>query len=226
MDVSTNTSLSSITGNNSNTVAGGAQSLSATFDTFLQLLTAQMQNQDPLDPVDNTEYTNQLVQFTQAEQALGTNSRLDQLIAGQNRNVLNDAIGYIGQTVRADSSVVELKDGEAKINYGLFGKSASTVIEIRDKDGKLVRKIEGKTATGLHELTWNGQDSNGNLLTDGTFSFEVIARDASDKVLNTAQGVVGIVTGVEMSNGNAILLIGKVEVPVERISAVLPTPTA
>ena len=85
-------------------------SLAETFDTFLTLLTTQLQYQDPLDPMDTNEFTSQLVEFTSVEQAMATNKKLDSLIALQNSMQINDAVGYIGKTVGADGIILMLQD--------------------------------------------------------------------------------------------------------------------
>ncbi len=221
----TATDAAAITATKSNFISGKSNDLSSTFDTFLRLLTTQMKNQDPLKPMDNAEYTNQLVQFTQAEQAMGTNSRLDRLISGQKRGALGEAVAYIGKTVRADSKVLELKNKAATVNYGLTRKSATTQIEIRDKDNNLVRTLQGATTQGLHQLDWNGQDDKGKQLPDGTYSFKLIAKDSRAQTIQTAQGIVGKVNGIEMEKGTALLSIGQVKIPASSVSAILPPAT-
>lgn len=221
----TATDAAATTAPKSNFISGKSNDLSSTFDTFLKLLTTQMKNQDPLKPMDNAEYTNQLVQFTQAEQAMGTNSRLDHLISGQKRGALSEAVAYIGKTVRVDSKVLELKNKTATINYGLTRKSATTQIEIRDKDNNLMRTLQGATAKGLHNLDWNGQDDTGKQLPDGTYSFKLIAKDSHAQTIQTAQGIVGKVNGIEMEKGAALLSIGQVKIPASAVSAILPPAT-
>ena len=103
----------------SSSITNGS-SLAETFDTFLTLLTTQLQYQDPLDPMDTNEFTSQLVEFTGVEQAISTNKKLDSLISLQTDMQLNNAVGYIGKTVSADSIMLMLQDGQSTITYDLL----------------------------------------------------------------------------------------------------------
>lgn len=217
------TTLSSINGvAASESTSASMNELSETYDMFLRLLTAQMQNQDPLDPMDNSEYINQLVQFTHAEQAIGTNDRLAELIGLQEDRALNDAVGFIGQTVRADSGTLELVDGQSALTYGLFSNAAETKIVITDREGNTVRTLEGETGTGLHTIVWDGLGDYDNPLADGIYNFEVTATDNNGKEITTAQGVEGEITGLEMSGSEVVLKMGEIEIRTADISAILP----
>src|SRR3546814_13851877 len=103
-------------GSDSSSVTSGA-SLAETFDTFLTLLTTQLQHQDPLNPMDTNEFTSQLVEFTGVEQAISTNQKLDALIGLQADMQLNDAVGYIDKLVGADGIILMLQDGDSTITY-------------------------------------------------------------------------------------------------------------
>ena len=110
-------------------VSTGA-SLNETFDSFLNLLTTQLQNQDPLEPTDAERFTEQLVQFSGVEQSILTNQRLEELISLQGGNLLTDAVGYIGREVTADGLVLPLQDGQANLNYELASNAEAVSIQI------------------------------------------------------------------------------------------------
>lgn len=198
-------------------------SLAETFDTFLTLLTTQLQYQDPLDPMDTNEFTSQLVEFTGVEQAIATNDKLDALISLQNTSQLNDVVSYIGKTVSADGIVLMLKDGSSTINYALGGNASEVNILIIDEQGETVRTLEGKTEVGEHDIVWDGLDDDGDPLEDGLYGFLVTAIDADDNPVPLVQGTAGEVTGVKVVNGEVVLEIGELEIELKKVLTIKQT---
>ena len=188
--------------------SGSNQSLAANFDTFLALLTTQLQNQDPLDPLDSAQFTEQLVQFSGVEQAITTNKKLDELLDLQSANQLTSAVSYIGRTAEFVSDKLLLSNGAAKISYGLEGKAAQTTINIIDASGRIVRTVNGDTGAGRHEYSWDGLDSNGIQLADGVYNFSVTAVTADNETVGTVTAAFSDVTGVEIADGIATLIMG------------------
>lgn len=205
---------------NSRNTAAASKSLSDSFDTFLTLLTTQLQNQDPLDPLDSNQFTEQLVQFAEVEQAIGTNEKLDGLLEMQKNGLLNSAVSYVGKTVEVVSDQLMLKDGTARLSYGVDGNAAQTTIAILDKNGSPVRTINGEVANGRHELTWDGRTASGRQLQDGVYTFTVTAIDREGKNLDVITGSIGKVTGVEIVDDALTLNIDKLGVPFDAIFAV------
>jgi flagellar basal-body rod modification protein FlgD len=195
----------------SSSITNGA-SLAETFDTFLTLLTTQLQYQDPLDPMDTNEFTSQLVEFTSVEQAISTNQKLDELLALQNGTQLNDAVNYIGKTVGADGIILMLQGGEATITYDLGANAADANILMIDEQGNTVRTLDADTGVGHHEVVWDGLDDDGEPLEDGLYGFLVTAIDAEDNPVPLVQGTAGQVTGVKLVDGEVILEIDELEV--------------
>lgn len=191
-----------------------------TFDSFLQLLTTQLQYQDPLSPLDSTQFTEQLVQFSGVEQSISTNNKLDQLIALQGGDQLGSAVSYIGKDVKADSDLISLQNGTANLLYGLDANTASTLISIVNEAGQTVRVINGETATGLHELAWDGTDGQGIQQPDGTYAVKVSAVDANDQQVRAAIGTNGRVTGVESQGDEVFLKLGDLLVPLDKVFSV------
>jgi flagellar basal-body rod modification protein FlgD len=210
--ITSSTAGSSITGN---------ASLAENFDTFLSLLTTQLQYQDPRSPMDTTEFTNQLTQFSQVEQAIKTNSQLETLIALNQANQAVGALGYLGRTVEVASSTVNLEDGEATILYALPPGAATTVVSILDADGSLVRMINGETGPGRHEYVWDGNNEQGTQVPDGVYRIAVTALDANGDVLDgTLTGTIGRVTQVNTEDQPILLMLGEVAVGVDQIVAI------
>lgn len=195
-------------------------SLAETFDTFLTLLTTQLQYQDPLDPMDTNEFTSQLVEFSSVEQAISTNQKLDELVALQTDLQLNNAVGYIGKTVSADSIILMLQDGQSTINYDLGSNAASANILVIDELGNTVRTINADTEVGHHEVVWDGLDDNGDPLEDGLYGFLVTAIDGEDNPVPLVQGTSGQVTGAKLVNGEVTLEIGELEIALTDVQAI------
>ncbi|MEQ8357328.1 MAG: flagellar hook capping FlgD N-terminal domain-containing protein [Kiloniellaceae bacterium] len=203
----------------SSSITNGS-SLAETFDTFLTLLTTQLQYQDPLDPMDTNEFTSQLVEFTGVEQAITTNQKLDSLISLQNDLQLNNAVGYIGKSVSADSIILMLQGGESTITYDLGGNAAQANILVIDELGNTVRTIPAETDVGRHELVWDGLDDNGDPLDDGLYGFLVTAIDGDGDPVPLIQGTAGRVTGAKLINGEVTLEIGELEIALTDVLAI------
>ena len=207
------------TGSSGATV-GGSVDLASTFDNFLLLLTTQLQNQDPLSPLDTNQFTEQLVQFTNVEQSIKTNAKLDQLIALQGVNQLTGALDYVGRTVEVDSVVLDLSDGAATMTYDLASNAEETTIEIIDEAGNTVRTLTVEGTAGRHEVTWDGKDGSGDDLPEGLYGFVVKAVDSEGRTVPARQGTIGRVTAVEVIDGDITLSIGQLQVSIGRITAI------
>jgi flagellar basal-body rod modification protein FlgD len=201
------------------------ESLADTFNTFLALLTTQLKNQDPLEPMKSEEFTQQLVQFSGVEQAINTNRKLDQLVQLQTSNQLTGAVSYIGKSVEVVSDQLMLQDGTSKITYGLDGKAVKTTIKIIDQTGTTVRTISGDTEQGRHEYVWDGRNESGDLVTDGVYNFTVIAVGPENKTIDTVTATVGKVTGIEIVDNVVTLNIGELGIGLDKIFAVRDTET-
>ncbi len=211
---------SSVTGAASASTRSSQTQLAENFDNFLLLLTTQLEYQDPLEPLDTNQFTEQLVQFTNVEQAIETNSKLDELISLQGTNQLTAALDYIGKTVQADGSQVALSGGTGRVTYSLAENAQTVVIRITDATGQTVRTVEGPSGAGSHDLVWNGTDDQGNVLPNGTYGVTVAAADAQGGAVAVTQGTVGRVTGIQLENGEVILSLGDLEVPASRVISV------
>ena len=181
--------------------------LGTDFDTFLTLLTTQLQNQDPLEPLDSSELTNQLVQFSSVEQNIATNENLEQLLNLTFANFATDAVGYIGKEVVAESLTSILTDGTAQWGYELEGPADQVQLFITDAAGRLVHTSEFQNISGNQTFAWDGKDSNGRTLPDGAYTMRVIAQDASDNEVNVTMKQSGVVTAVEFDNDTPVLTV-------------------
>jgi flagellar basal-body rod modification protein FlgD len=195
--------------------------LAKDLDSFLLLLTSQLKNQDPLSPMDSTEFTNQLVQFAQVEQAISSNASLTSLISLTQQSIATNAVNYIGKTAEANSSGLPLQDGKAKFAYSLDKDAQNVSLVIRDATGSIVYTAVGEKTAGFHSMEWDGKDSNGVQLADGTYKVEVTAlAKAEGEAVNSYTTVFGKVTGVTSSEGKTILVMDKLGVPIEKVLSI------
>lgn len=197
--------------------------LSQDFDDLLILLTTQLQNQDPLSPMESTEFTNQLVQFSQVEQQINMNQKLNQMLSLQLAGTSNVALGYVGLDV---SYIGDLfyHPGEGKtheLHYALPEKAlGGTTIYIRDAEtGDVVRTVKGEMDAGNHTFKWDGLDDDGVALPVGNYRFTVDALNEAEEIIEgVSTAVSGRVTGIESVNGIIQLLLqGDGIVPVSSI---------
>lgn len=194
------------------------------FDTFLKLLTAQLQNQDPLSPMDTTQFTQQLVQFSSVEQSIRQNQNLETLISMQRNSQSANAVNYIGKTVEMTGSLVGLYGGEGTITYTLPEAAARVVVSIYNKDGQLVARTEGDTEAGDHALTWNGFSDAGTKLPDGDYEVEISAMNSTGGAIQTSSKVIGVVTQVDYANGTVLLTVNGNKLPLSQLSTVRGAP--
>lgn len=192
------------------------------FDQFLFLLTQQLKNQDPLEPMDTSEFTNQLVQFANVEQSISTNRNLENLIALQAANAGLGALNYIGKEVEALGNNVPLIDGQAKFKYSLPEDADVLTIQIKDKDGHIVRDLTGSKEKGAHDIVWDGKNNSGETMEDGSYTVEVKAiknteTDPLGKKLDVQTAISGIVKSINNESGVPHVVLGSVAIPIGNI---------
>ena len=212
-DVSLNTVL-----NQTQKTATSKATLSTDFNQFLTLLTTQLQNQDPLNPMDSSEFTNQLVQFSQVEQSINTNQKLDNLLSLQLSNVAGMSLGYVGMDISYVSSEANF-DGAApvKVSYSLGKQASIAKINILNESGNVVYSADASKESGKHDFTWDGTMTNGLKAPKGTYTVRVDALDGDSKSITTTTVVTGRVRGIETQDGVINLLVGDRAVPMSNV---------
>lgn len=205
--------------------ASGTASLTQTFDSFLLLLTTQLQNQDPLDPMDSDKFTSQLIQFTGVEQSIATNSNLEQLIAMFHANEFSGAVQYIGKSIEAHGATTALANGNAEWSYAIPGQTSETTLKVLNDKGLAVFSTTGKIGTGSHNFVWDGKNSAGNPVPDGDYTLIVRAIDPNGDDVDVSINLIGRVTGVQSEAGETQLTIGGVAVALKDILSVKEAPS-
>jgi flagellar basal-body rod modification protein FlgD len=204
------------------TTSGSRSKLNANFDTFLKMLTTQLQYQDPLKPMDTAEFTNQLVMYSQVEQQLSSNEKLDALIKLQQGQGTNAALGYLGWEVSALSNNLSLQSGSAKFSVEADKPVDSLAISITDSTGRTVRGItlDGNNQTNFN-FTWDGKDNNGNVMPPGAYKISLIASDSKGSRISAKTFTSGVVTGINTdTNGNTLLELGAVKITPAEVRSV------
>lgn len=210
--------MTTVTGTTTTTTSTSSSSSSRTslatnFQTFLTLLTTQLQNQDPTSPMDTNEFTQQLVMYSQVEQQIDTNEKLDSLISLSSSQSSNLAMSYLGKKVTMTDGSGQLSDGSATWTYGLASDASSTTITVKDSDGNVVYSKAGETTSGTHTFSWDGTSTQGDTLSDGLYTVTVSATDSNGKSVTTTVASTATVTGVDLSGSTPQLVIGTSEIP-------------
>jgi flagellar basal-body rod modification protein FlgD len=197
----------------------GQQQIAGNFQEFLQLLTTQLQHQDPLSPMDTNQFTQQLVQFAGVEQQLKTNSDLDQLVTLNKTSQATAALSFVGATVTADGSTTQLKNGVAVWN--VTSPSAATAsVSILDQNGNTVWTGKQTLNTGAQSFSWNGSTSNGTVAPDGLYTIQITAQDASAQNVTVSTQYTGTVTGVDLSGSQPLLQVGSSYLTVSQVRSI------
>jgi flagellar basal-body rod modification protein FlgD len=190
------------------TVNTGQQQLSSDYNTFLQLLTAQLKNQDPLSPMDTNNFTQQLVMMNGVQQQLQTNALLQTLV--NQSSAAGPAVNLIGKQVQAASPTIAFSGGQANWTYDLGGDAASATMTITDSANKVVWSGQAPDLSqGKHSFTWDGTTLSGGKVTSGDYTLNIKANDSGLRALSPNVFVQGVVTGVESStSGTQLTLSG------------------
>jgi flagellar basal-body rod modification protein FlgD len=205
-----------------------ATNLASNFDDFLTLLTTQLTNQDPLNPTDSNEFTNQLVNFTNVEQNIATNQNLEALLQLQQLNQQNGTasamINYLGKTVGSYLNVAALDSTGASWNIDLAGGAATVDYEIYDVNGNKVYTEDADGASaGAQVFSWNGEQTNGTTAGEGQYYLVVRAESAGGNSVDVSYNFEGEAQSMETVNGQPVLNVGGVYLTLDQITTVSVT---
>jgi flagellar basal-body rod modification protein FlgD len=213
----------------------GVPDFTSNFNTFLTMLTTQLQHQDPLSPLDTSQFTQQLVAFSQVEQQINTNTNLQQLLQLQTTNEAVSAAPLVGVNIQYNSPTSPLEGGNAGWSYSLPSDSASTNLLVEDASGNVVFSAAGMTTAGKHDFVWNGKTSAGLQMPDGgQYTLKVEAADANKNTVTATVSAYGTVDGVNITNtgtgsstagtnSQANLDVGGMAVPLSELMSINPT---
>ncbi len=186
-------------------------------DDFMKLLIQQMKHQDPMNPMDGTQFAAQLAQFSSLEQLQNLNSSMtssinaNYLLTQSINNTLSSTL--IGKAVKIGGSGFS-NSGQnlVQLGYKLPANASTVSVNIYDENGNLIKTIDDLPASkGDHKLSWDFSDNNGNKVPKGKYTFEVKAKDMSGNNLITTSYKYGVVSGVRFTNSGTLLVVDNSE---------------
>jgi flagellar basal-body rod modification protein FlgD len=204
---------SSTTGVDKDTLAGN-------FQTFLTLLTTQLKNQNPLDPLDTNQFTAQLVQFAQVEQQLKQNDQLATLVSLQKTAQTTTALEFVGQTVAVDGASAPLRNGTARWDLAA-AKPATATINIKSATGQTVYTTNTTVNAGHQSFTWDGKDASGVKWPDGNYTIAVTAQDANGQPVVIPTAIEALVDSADLTKNPPLLSIAGQDYTLDKIKRVI-----
>jgi flagellar basal-body rod modification protein FlgD len=181
--------------------------IAGNFTTFLQLLTTQLKNQNPLEPLDTNQFTQQLTQFAQVEQQLKMNDQLASIVAMEQAAQSTLAMSFVGQTVAVDGQTTQLVGGAAKWTFSV-PKPANAEITITNSAGQTVYSTKYAMQIGQQAFNWDGKTNAGQQLPDGAYKMTITAKDTSGQSVAIPTEVQGTVDSVDLSKSPPVLTVG------------------
>ena len=201
--------------------------IAGNFQSFLQLLTTQLQNQNPLSPLDTNQFTQQLVEFAGVQQQINTNDSLATLVSLQQTAQSTQALGFVGKTAVVSGSTAALtsssSSSSSSATWLINVPTASNVtITITNSSGQTVYSGSAAAAAGnAQPFTWNGQGSDGTQEPDGNYTLTATATDSANNSVAITTDVAGVVTSVDLTQSPPLLTIGGQTFTVNQIQGIL-----
>ncbi|MDB5612980.1 MAG: flagellar hook assembly protein FlgD [Devosia sp.] len=220
--------VSNVSGANTSALATSRAGIADNFDTFLSILTTQLKNQNPLDPMDTNAFTQQLVQFTGVEQQLKTNEFLETLMLSGQNTAKSDAVSYIGKEVASSGKTGELSSTNAAFwAYSADANAANATITIKDAKGQVVYNQTGPLALGPGTFRWDGKGSDGSMKPNGVYTIDIQGKDTNGQDVKISTASIGVVTAVDFTGAVPILTVGTRKVTITDVTDVrVPDVTA
>jgi flagellar basal-body rod modification protein FlgD len=194
--------------------------IASNFTTFLQLLTTQLRNQNPLDPLDTNQFTQQLVQFAQVEQQMNTNSQLQTLISLQAAQQSTTVLSFVGTTVVVDGSTSSLAGGKANWTLNVT-KPATATITIKDSTGQTAYSGTVSVNPGGQPFTWDGHGANGKVWPDGNYTVTATAVDATGQTVPVTTEIQAVIDSVDLTQNPPLLSIAGQNYTLDKIKKIV-----
>lgn len=214
---SSSSSSSSSSGLGSNTGA----TLAGNFQTFLTLLTTQLQNQNPLSPLDTNQFTQQLVQFAGVEQQLKTNDQLTSLLSLQQATQSTQALAFVGKNAVVDGSTAVMTNSSA--NWALSVPKDSTVkVSITNSTGQTVFSNSYTAVAGDNQVfAWDGKGTDGAQWPAGKYTLTATGTDGNGQTVAISTGVQGTVNSVDLTQTPPLLSINGQTYTVSQVKSII-----
>lgn len=203
------------------TAATSSPGIADNFQTFLTLLTTQLQNQNPLDPLDTNQFTQQLVQFAGVEQQLKSNDQLATLVSLQQTSQSTQALGFVGKTAVVDGAGAILANGMVTWNLGVT-KTANVDVRIAGSNGQTVFTGAYTIAAGGDQaFTWDGKGNDGTQWPAGKYTLTATGKDSSGSTVAVTTQVQGVVNSVDLTQSPPLLSIGGQSYTVSQVKSIV-----
>jgi len=190
-------------------------------DAFLKMLVAQLQNQDPLNPMDGTDFSAQLAQFSQLEQLINLNDSMDGLASEFSQGSEGDVVEYLGKQVTGNVDMMNVDEGTVSGGFYNLSQPSDVMITITDSDGKTIKTIyDGQQDAGSRLISWDGTDNNGDAVEDGTYHYSVMANSGSGYE-NVPSSITGNVEGIAYNDGKPYLVVQGILLDPDSVTAVI-----
>lgn len=190
-------------------------------DAFLKMLVAQLQNQDPLNPMDGTDFSAQLAQFSQLEQLINLNSSMESIASAFSQDSEGDVVDYLGKQVTGNVDIMNVDEGTVSGGFYNLSKPGDVMINITNADGKTIKTIyDGQKDTGAHLISWDGTDNNGDAVGDGSYHYTVMANSGSGYA-EVPSSITGNVEGIAYNDGKPYLVVQGILLDPDSITAVI-----
>jgi flagellar basal-body rod modification protein FlgD len=212
--------VTSATASASSSLGADKKTLASNFQAFLQLLTTQLKNQNPLDPLDTNQFTQQLVQFAQVEQQLKSNDQLAQLVKLEQTAQSNYALAFVGQTVAVDGATAPLSNGAAKWALSV-PKPAVATINIMTPTGQTVFSGNYTVGAGRQPFVWDGKDASGMQWPDGNYTISVVAKDANGQPVAIPTEIEAAVDSADLTQSPPVLSIAGQNYTLDKIKRIV-----
>ena len=181
--------------------------IAGNFDDFLQLLTTQLQNQNPLDPLDTNQFTQQLVEFAGVEQQMNANTQLQTLVTLQQTAQNTQALAFVGTTVTVTGATAPMTNSAAQWSFNPASPATAT-FTIANSTGQTVFTQTGTVQPGAQQFNWNGVGSNGQTWPDGNYTLTITATGATGQSVAVPTTISGVVNSVDLTQNPPVLSIG------------------
>ena len=216
-------SSSSSSASSANALA--SQQIAGNFQSFLTLLTTQLQNQNPLDPLDTNQFTQQLVEFAGVQQQLNTNDSLATLVSLQQATQSTEALSYVGKTAIVKGNTATMSNSEAVWAVSIPTDSTMQV-SIANSAGQTVFTGEYNVSAGNNQpFEWNGQGNDGTQWPDGNYTMTATAKDSSGNTVGVTTAVGGVVSSVDLTQSPPLLTIGGQTYTISQVESIVAPAT-
>ena len=217
------TTVPSTTSSTSAATAAGAVSnptmIAQNFDTFLQLLTTQLKNQNPLDPLDTNQFTQQLVQFAGVEQQMAMNTSLKTLISLQQTNQTTASLGLLGATVTVAGDTAKLSGGAASWTF-TTPTAGSATISVKSATGETAYSGNYTFEAGAQKFTWDGVGNDGKTWPEGNYTISVVGKDAAGNNIAISTETTGVVDAIDVKQNPPVITVGNQTFTVDQVKKI------